>query len=131
MLQYSGRFFAQVGIFYPFVPIIFLLFLLNHLRFMWKIRSKQRYIISDAVQSGSWARCMGLTATATLLLSALMATMATIPTLVRPTATTDRRGSTAASLSGPAPGIAATDMDTAACTAIAAATAMGTDVPVM
>ncbi len=74
---------------------------------------------------------MGLTATATLLRSAPMATMAIIPTLARLTGTTDRRGSTAASLSGPAPGIVATDMDTAACTAIAAVTAMGTDVPVM
>jgi hypothetical protein len=27
MLHYSGNFFAQVGIFYPFVPFIFLFFL--------------------------------------------------------------------------------------------------------
>ena len=72
---------------------------------------------------------MGVTATATLLLRARTATTATIRMLARLMDTTDRVGSTAASLSGPAPGIAATDMDTAACTGIAAVTAMG--VPVM
>lgn len=74
---------------------------------------------------------MGVTATATLLLRARTAITATIRMLARLMDTTEPRGSTAASLSGPAPGIAATDMDTAACTAIAAATAMDTDVPVM
>src|SRR6266478_6647002 len=81
-------------------------------------------------ESGSVARCTGPTATAILLLSAPMVTTATIPTLARPTGITDRRGSKAASLSGPALGIAVTDMDIAACTAIAA-TAMGTDTTVM
>src|ERR1700730_18518055 len=83
------------------------------------------------LELGSVARCTGLTATATLLLSAPMATTVIIPMLALPTDTTDRLGSTVASLSAPAPGIAATDMDTAACTAIAAATAMGPDALVM
>lgn len=69
--------------------------------------------------------------TAMLRRSALMATTAILPTLARPTATTDRRGSTAVFLSGLVPGIAATDMDTAAFTAIALVMAMVTDDPAM
>jgi hypothetical protein len=48
MLQYSGKLFREVGIFYPFVPIIFLLFLLKHPRLMWKSPPKQGLTLSYA-----------------------------------------------------------------------------------
>jgi hypothetical protein len=46
MLHYSGNFFAQVGTFYPFVPFIFLLFLLTIGVGMWKSASKQGFGVS-------------------------------------------------------------------------------------
>src|SRR5689334_4587908 len=68
-------------------------------------------------------RCMG--AMPILLLSALMAIMATILMPARLTGTTDRRGSWAGCSLVPGPGITDTDMDITATTDIAAATMAG------
>ena len=74
-------------------------------------------------------------ATATLLRSALMAITATILMLARLMATMGRRGSLAACSSAPAPGTAATDMDTAVTDGYRGGyygrPAMGMDTPVM
>ena len=59
-------------------------------------------------------------ATGMRLRCAPMATTGTIPMRVRRTGTMDRRGSRAGCSSAPAPGIAGTDTDTAAITAIEA-----------
>ena len=40
MLQCSRKNFAQMGIFYPFVPIIFLFFFFVNPTFMWKSDTK-------------------------------------------------------------------------------------------
>jgi hypothetical protein len=44
ILQVSGKILAQVGIFYPVVQIIFLLFLLEYPTFMWKSRTKWGFV---------------------------------------------------------------------------------------
>src|SRR5580692_9804809 len=53
MLQYSDIFFAQVGIFYPFVPILFLLFSSSYRCVMWKRHSKHRVALSYASGAGN------------------------------------------------------------------------------